>query len=372
MCFAAEIRVIDLGNGEETMRYMRLKKATGVLAVLGLILGVQPCIAQQNVIHWKGQGMYADLPPQKDFPGWFAGSGGAGKFFADWIKRRSNGRLIIDMVPPGSVVKARESLNAIRTGSIDFIGHTYAGFYSGQMPEANVQIGLPFAWETADEMWDGLYRWGLDKELKKIYAEHNAYPITWPMGNIYGFGTSFDISTPEMMKGKRIRALGIYGAMVQKLGGSPAVLPMPELYQALMLGTIDGGIHGAGSLQESKLSEPEKFFVTYPNLNTIGNTFLINLKKFEALPEDIKTIIREDAPYIMKGWASDYSNYARRVLTPLAEKGVIKEVRWSEADAARIRQMGIGLWDVVAKKSPRTAKLVEIVKAQARALGKIP
>jgi TRAP-type C4-dicarboxylate transport system substrate-binding protein len=255
---------------------------------------------------------------------------------------------------------------------IDFIGHTYAGYYTGQMPEANVEIGLPFAWETADEMWDGLHRWGLDAEFKKIYAENNAYPITWPMGNLYGIGTNFEIDTPDKIKGKRIRALGIYGDLIRALGGSPVTLPMPELYQALMLGTIDGGIHGAGTLEESKMAEPEKYFVTYPNLNTIGVTMLINLKKFNALPEDIKNIIREDAPYIMRGWASDYSNFIRRVIKPLIAKGMIKEVKWSEADAARIRQLGISLWDKVAKKTPRTAKLVEMVKAHARAMGKIP
>ena len=356
------------------MRKKSFWKATGVLLVLGLIVGVLPCGAQAppSVIKWKGQGMYADLPPQKDFPGWFAGSGGAGKFFADWIKRRTNGRLIIEVSPPGSIIPARESLNAIRTGTLDFLGHTYAGFYTGQMPEGDVEIGLPFAWETADEMWDGLYRWGLDEEFKKVYAEHNAYSITWPMGNIYGIGTTFEIDTPAKIKGKKIRALGVYGALIQALGGSPSTLPMPELYQGLMLGTIDGGIHGAGTLEESKLAEPEKYFVTYPNLSTIGSTFLINMNKFNALPEDIKTMIREDTPYLMKGWASDYTNFTHRLIKPLVDKGMIKEVRWSEADAARVRQLGITLWDMVGKKTPRTAKLVEMVKAHARAAGKIP
>ena len=43
----------------------------------------------------------------------------------------------------------------------------------------------------------------------------------------------------------------------------------------------------------------------------------------------------------------------------------------TEEDKAKIRQIGIDLWDEVAAKSPRCQELVDIVKAQARDLGKI-
>lgn len=331
-----------------------------------------PTPAQPTVIKWKGQMVYplANDDPKR-FPGWFAGDTGSERWFVDWVKRRTGGRLIIDLAPAGSIVPAAESLSSIEDGVLDFIGHSYGGYYTGVIPEANVELGLPFAWETINESWDCLHRWGLYNELKKIYAEHNVFPIIYPEGERYSFYATFDITTSDNIKGRKIRALGIYGDLVQGLGGSPAVIPGTELYQALKLGTVDGAIYGVNAIDSLKLAEVVKYWVGSPNLNVIGLPFLINLKKFNALPQDIKAMIEEDAPYIMAGWALDYTVYTSRIDIMAEREGRIKIARWSNEDIAKVRKVGIGLWDKVAAASPRTARLVDIVKAQAKDLGKI-
>ena len=44
----------------------------------------------------------------------------------------------------------------------------------------------------------------------------------------------------EDLKGLTIRAPGICGDVIKALGGTPAPTPMPEVYEAISKGVIDG------------------------------------------------------------------------------------------------------------------------------------
>ena len=76
--------------------------------------------------------------------------------------------------------------------------------------------------------------------------------------------------------GRQIRALGVYGKYVQKLGASAVVVPGAEMYMAMKLGTIDGAIYGATGLQDVKLHEVVKYY-TLPTAAQIALSLLVNL-----------------------------------------------------------------------------------------------
>ena len=49
----------------------------------------------------------------------------------------------------------------------------------------------------------------------------------------------------------------------------------------------------------------------------------------------------------------------------------IKTVELPQEDVKKLREVSIGLWDNVAKKSPRSEKLVNIVKDQMKTFGRL-
>ncbi len=334
-----------------------------------------PSPTQPQVIKWRAQDAYPPFPADpaytKRFPGGRIGVAEFAYDIADWITKRTNGRLQIEFAPPGSIVPVADMLSAVEKGLIDMTGLYYAGFHTGVIPEADVEIGLPYAWETPYEEYDALYNWGLAAEFQKIYAERNAWPLNFANGDIYHFATTFPIDTPDAVKGKKIRATGIYGEYVKALGGAPTVVAAAELYQAIKLGTLDGAIYGIGGLDQLKLKEVIKYYVVDPNPNTIGDTILFNLKSLNALPEDIRKIIQEELKYVVQNHQAMYYISERWVGQRAEKDGYIKQITWSAADKAKIYALSIGLWDTVAAKSARCKALVDIVKAQARDLGKI-
>lgn len=330
--------------------------------------------AQPQVIKWRGQTAYPVTPNDANrWPGYPAlpVTGGSAAFFVEWVKNMTDGRLIIDLAPPASIVPVADMMTAVENGTLDFAGLAYGGFHTGIIPEANIEIGLPFAWENPEEAWDGYYHWGVYDLLKEVYAKHNIWPLPFGMGDLYHFGTTFDPSSIDSIKGKKIRALGIYGNYVQALGGSPSTLPWGELYMSAKLGTIDGYIGGPSGLEDVKLKEVLKYYVIDPNPNTIGGSFYFSQKALDALPADIKKLLVVNARFVLQGWAQTYYIMEHRIVQQTALQGYTKPVKWSAEDTAKARQIGFGLWDEVAAKSATSKKLVDLVKAQMKDLGKM-
>jgi len=271
----------------------------------------------------------------------------------------------------GSIMPVAQSFSAVSKGVIDFAGLYYGAFHSGQMPETDIEIGLPFAWETMSEAWDGLYNRKIADEIKKVYAENNIYWIPYICNVHYGFGTNFPVPGVESLKGKKIRAGGIYGEVVKAVGASPVVLPMGEVYMALKLGTIEGTIMSLDAVETSKMAEVWKYYVVSPNPNTIIGSIIINMNSFNKLPDNIKTLIEDNAPLALLGHAVSNLPYEDFLANKYGKQNPFVTVRWPYSEAVKIRKICYGVWDQVAAKSPRCAKLVEMVRSQMRDLGKM-
>jgi TRAP-type C4-dicarboxylate transport system substrate-binding protein len=317
--------------------------------------------------------MYPVAEPMERFP-WhngLIGTGGFGQLWMEWMEEHSGGRLDMEIAEPGAIVAPADMLSACTKGTLDFIAHGWAGMWSGTVPEGNVEIGMPFAWETPAEFWDSYYNWGLKEIFEEVYAEQNVWPHIWANGDVYTFYANFDCSDPRSIEGKKMRAYGVYGKMIEALGASPASIAGADLYMALKLGTVDGAIYGMSGLWDMKHQEVVKYFVSEPNFTTIGCTFYVNLDSLNALPDDLKQMILEDSKYVTCTYVNQYSTAVNYYMNQAVGDGYCQRVKWTGDDRAYIYEKGIGLWDEIAALSPRTKQLVDIVKAQAREAGKI-
>ena len=168
-----------------------------------------------------------------------SGNGVWGYQWVDWVKEATGGRLVIDLVPPGSIVPPTESFTAASQGVVDIIGPCFPAYYAGILPEANPESNVPFAIQSIAEYWTLLHYYGFADALHDIYAENNIYHIALPAGtNGIAVGSTFPITTSADFTGKKIRAAGATTAIIEALGGTPVTIPFTEVYMALKLGTI--------------------------------------------------------------------------------------------------------------------------------------
>ena len=98
------------------------------------------------------------------------------------------------------------------------------------------------------------------------------------------------MKTLEDMKGLKIRVLGGPPTeMAKALGASPALMPMPDMYQALDKGVFDGAavpweaIHGFRLYEVAKNVTMVPFYASYFSV-------CANRQKIQSLPKDVRDI----------------------------------------------------------------------------------
>jgi TRAP-type C4-dicarboxylate transport system substrate-binding protein len=323
-----------------------------------------------QVIRWRVQACNVLIPdPNKVYP--YNGTQGIYQRWADWVKAVTNGRLIIEMAIPGAIVPEAGAFDAVSSHSIDGCVGIYPASYSGAIKEADVIMGLPFAWETPQEAYDAFYRRGMLEIVQPVFKARNIYAQMTPLGATQGIISQKRINKSYELKGLKLRAAGIYGDYIKEFGASPTSIPNAEQYQALKLGTIDGTVGGITALWDIKLGEVCKYFVIKPNLNSVVLSNIFNLDAWNALPTDIRETLERDSHYIFAVGADEY-NLQWQILKKQAEKSMgITYVSWSDEDISSVRKMAFEkLWPKVAAKSAISAKLVDIVRAQSDILHK--
>jgi TRAP-type C4-dicarboxylate transport system substrate-binding protein len=126
------------------------------------------------------------------------------------------------------------------------------------------------------------------------------------------FMTKDPIKTVEDFKGMKLRSYSRTNAWIlEALGSVPLQLPLPELVPMFSKGTISGTILPYEIAPAVKMQDLANYFTTLappqPRLSTAIFTLLMNKKKYESLPADLKKVIDDNSgaklvPTAIKTW----------------------------------------------------------------------
>lgn len=337
-----------------------MKKQFLFLVILVFIITGQPfnVFGAEKVIKWRLQATY----PTGTLVTMHAVE------WAKAIKKVTNGRLEVEILPPGAMCGVKDVVSYLEQGVFD-CALTYGGMYTGLIPEGDLEAGLPLGHQTWDETWDAFYNRGLGDIIQEAYNEHNIQWYPCAAGIYYNFMTNFPVTKLEDLKGKKIRALGVFGKYVQSLGCSVVTIPGGEVYMAMKLGTIDGALFGACTLEDVKLSEVVDYFVL-PTAAQISTSLLINKGSLSKLPSDIRNLVETVTPYILMDTGFRYVTADKKALWGSVKDGKVKISYLSEDEMVKMRKLVVPLWDELAAKSPRMKKGVDILKTQMEELNR--
>jgi len=223
--------------------------------------------------------------------------------FADSVRLASGGRLDIKVFSAGELVPAMASFDAVSKGSAD-CGHDWPGYWKGKN-EAFVALGsVPFGLDGEGYgIW--LYERGGAEMMNELYGRYNM--VALPCGQLdqeQGLSSNRRATKMEDFKGMRIRTVGWYMDILNKLGASVSPLPGGEIYLALERGVID-----AGEFSSPAMTYPMGFddickYTISPGVHQPGIqcALFINKKKWDELPEDLKWIVKICATET-QGWS---------------------------------------------------------------------
>jgi len=202
------------------------------------------------------------------------------------VEKRTNGKVKISYFPGGTLTPAAQTYDNVVKGIAD-IGFSVFGYTRGKFPMMGT-IDLPLGYRSATaatRLVNEFYHKFKPKELDEV---HVLYLHAHGPGILH---TKKAVNKLEDLKGMKIRAQGTVVPIVQALGGSPVGATMPETYDALRTGVVDGSMAPYEALQGWKWGEVINFTTeAYGSAYSSGMFVIMNKAKWNKLPPHVQKV----------------------------------------------------------------------------------
>ena len=280
--------------------------------------------------------------------------GKTAQYIADEIKKRSNGRLEIELNYGGALgYKAAEMLEATSEGLVDG-GDLSLPHIAGSEPLGNFG-SLPFLHQGYDEYWNWLDTL-LRPRLSEVFQEKwDVVPIgAFTFGSMYLLWDQ-QLESVDQMEGERFRVFGdINIELFERLGSNVIYLPVEELQTALERNMIDGMPNSNSLIEQLEVWE------YYDYRNDMGavigsSLFVVNKSAFDALPDDLQQIVLEVGEDGTKAGRDYLIADDERMSKKLDEKGMVTYQVPSDA-LNEMRSTGRDIWENWAKETGPVAE----------------
>jgi len=207
--------------------------------------------------------------------------------FCRELESRTGGRVKVDFFAGGSLVTPVATFDSLVSGAAD-IGYSHVYYTPGRMPVTEA-VGLPLSYSSS---------WVSSQAMNDFYQqfkpkEFDPVKVLW-----MNTSTPSAIATSkkavrklEDLKGLTIRAPGMAGVVIKALGGTPAPTPMPEVYDAISKGVLDGEASNFETLRTFRFAEVVRYSTSVWQINNPFPFYLaMNKESYRKLPADIKPI----------------------------------------------------------------------------------
>ena len=214
-------------------------------------------------------------------------------FFKKQLETKTKDKIKVELFFSGVLGNERELMDFVATGVLQ---GTRGGFFADANPKFNL-ITLPFLVDG----WDQALRLVNSSFMQKINigARDNGFHIP-ATGISQGFraytNNKKPIKHPNDLKGMKMRVpmQEVYVQTALAFGANPQELPFIEVYQALQTGVVDGQDNAPSNIWDFKIYEVSNY-LTINNYATGPDPFMVNLKWYESLPNDLQKIFDDVA-----------------------------------------------------------------------------
>jgi len=312
-----------------------------------------PAAPEEEVIEWTIQAPFPEgMSIYKGCRDWAAA-----------VTEMSGGRLTVKDFPSGAIVPGLQEMFAVHEGTLDacFTGSHYhtseiglAGDLFNLYP-AGLAPREMMAWVYDGgglELWQEMYdRKGLNIHVLGPGGFSSAETFGWfnkPMKSLSDF------------KGLKFRTAGIWGEMVNEMGGAVTTCPGGEIYENMERGVLDAFEFSTPSVDYSVGFHELGAYLHGPGIHAPESCFelLVNKDRWNELPSDLRAICTHAAEAMTaRIWAfNDYHDAI--AMEDLADYGT-KFVYLPEDLQKEIVEVANAKYDEIAAEDEFFAKVLE-------------
>jgi TRAP-type mannitol/chloroaromatic compound transport system substrate-binding protein len=274
--------------------------------------------------------------------------------FAKKINDMSGGRLRIEMLPAGAVVKAQDLQDAVHRGVVDGC-HAVPALWHPR----NAAFSLFGCGPALGMDGNGLLAWlryggGMDLYLELVHRQLNLNVLPFFTGPMPAQPLGWyrkPVQSAADIRGLRVRAYGLAADLFREMGARPVTLPVDEVAVAWRRGEIDAAALNNPSTDDA-LGMPDIAKVCMlRSQHQTAEVFevLLNRARFNALPADLQAIVRHaaDAASADMSWKA-----LQRYSADQAQMRDREGVQFRKTSQDFLRRQMLGWKAVVARHAP--------------------
>jgi TRAP-type transport system periplasmic protein len=215
------------------------------------------------------------------------------------VEKRTQGKVKVAYFPGGTLTPANQTYDNVVKGIAD-IGFSCFAYTRGKFPLLEA-VDLPLGYTSGKQatgLINAFYAKFKPKELDdvKVLILHAHGP-----GILH---TKKPVNKLEDLKGMKIRATGLSTKIVGSLGGAPVGATMPETYDALRTGVVEGSLAPEEALKTWKWGEVVKYTTqNFGSSYTTGMFIVMNKAKWNSLPPGVQKIFED----VSKEWTAKHA-----------------------------------------------------------------
>lgn len=277
----------------------------------------------------------------------------------DAFNKVANGQMVIELYNADQLVPHGELFRAMQRGTID------AAQSDDDSIAAPVDVSVfgayfPFATRYSLDV-PALWNWyGLNKIWEEAYAEVEG--VTWLSTGSWdpcNFATTKPIRSLEDLKGLRVYMFPTGGKFMSRFGVVPVALPYEDVEVAIQTGELDGvAWSGITEVHTVGWAEVTKYYLTNPISGAWAGSYFANTERWNAVPAHLQELFKlcmDSSHYYRLHWywwgEANYRTKGKLELTSIPQE------QWKIVEDEALK-----FWDEIAAQSPRSAKVVEILK----------
>ena len=214
------------------------------------------------------------------------------------VEKRTAGAVKIEYFPGQTLTKSNQCYDGVVEGLSD-IGFAVLAYTPGRFP-VMLAVDLPLGYTSgaaATKVINDVYNQFKPKELDdtKVMYLHAHGP-----GLIHS--KDKPVLKMEDMKALKFRSHGTSAEVVKALGGTPIAKPMPETYEMLQKGVVDGSVYPLESNKGWKLGEVVRYCTAnFSSAYTTSFFVVMNKDKWKSISLKDQKIIEEiNAEWVVK------------------------------------------------------------------------
>lgn len=278
----------------------------------------------------------------------------------DAFNKVANGEMVIELYTSDQLVPTGELFRAMQQGTIDAVQSDEDSM------AAPVDVSVfggyfPFGLRYSLDVPVLFNQYGLNEIWQEAYSE--VENVTWLSAGSWDpchFNTVKPIRSLDDLKGLRVYTFPSAGRFLSRFGVVPVNIAYEDAEVAVQTGELDG-MAWSGITEDYTVgwADVTKYFLTNNISGAWIGSFLANTERWNEVPDHLKTLFKlcmDSSHYYRQWWYWGGEAQLRTEGTKL-ELTSIPDAEWQT-----VEDEAAGFWDEIAQQSPRSAKVVEILK----------